>query len=64
MSEFDTIEKVKVPEHSTFRMTNASGWTFWRSRDGCIRVRKGDFTAYLLEDEARGLASFIRRTGE
>jgi len=50
-----------VPAHRT-EMLKFDGWTFWRVRTGCIRVQRGDFTAYLQADEAADLAEFIRET--
>lgn len=55
-------ETVAVEAHETERMVLPSGWTFWRVRTGCIRVQKGDFTAYLQQDEAEELAEFIDDT--
>lgn len=54
-------ERVTVPEHTTERLT-LGGWVFWRVRTGCIRVQRGDLTAYLEADEAQELAEFIRDT--
>lgn len=50
-----------VPAHQT-EMLKFDGWTFWRVSTGCIRVQRGDFTAYLQEDEAADLADFIKET--
>ena len=50
-----------VPAHQT-EMLKFDGWTFWRVRTGCIRVQRGDTTAYLQADEAMHLADFIRET--
>ena len=50
-----------VPAHQT-EMLKFDGWTFWRVRTGCIRVQRGDTTAYLQADEAMDLADFIRET--
>lgn len=43
-------------------MLKFDGWTFWRIRSGCVRVQRGDFTAYLQSDEAADLADFIKET--
>lgn len=58
------IEEVTVPEHTTFKLTLESGWTFWKVRTGCVRVQKGDFTAYLLEEDVVPLAKFLVLTAE
>lgn len=50
-----------VPAHYT-QMLKFDGWTFWRVRTGCIRIQRGDFTAYLEADEAIDLADFILDT--
>jgi hypothetical protein len=55
-------ETVSVPAHLTERVTIPGGWVFWRVSTGCIRVQKGDFTAYLQADEAQELAEFIHDT--
>lgn len=50
-----------VPAHQT-EMLKFDGWTFWRVRTGCIRIQRGDFTAYLQADEASDLCEFISET--
>lgn len=55
-------ETVHVEEHDTERLTLPSGWVFWRVKSGCIRVQKGDFTAYLQHDEADDLARLLGDT--
>ena len=57
-------ETVRVEAQATERMTLPSGWAFWRVRTGCVRVQKGDFTAYLQRDEAEELADFIQDTDD
>lgn len=52
-----------VEEHDAEQLVcPESGWTFTRVKTGCIRVQKGDFTAYLVEREADALAEFIEST--
>lgn len=58
------IEVVEVPAHQTERLTTREGWVFSRVRTGCVRVQKGEFTAYLQDDEARILAQFINGTDQ
>ena len=59
------LELVDVPAHQTERLTvtDPTGtWTFWRVRTGCIRVQRGDFTAYITPEDALVLATFIEET--
>lgn len=52
-----------VESHDTEQLlTHENDWTFTRVQTGCIRVQKGDFTAYLSEEEADALGDFIRDT--
>jgi hypothetical protein len=58
------VEVVEVPAHKTKRLTTFPDpggipWTFSRVRTGCVRVQRGDFTAYLSSAEAAALANFI-----
>lgn len=39
-----------------------SGFRFTRVQTGCIRVQKGDFCAYITEDDAYALYHYIRDT--
>lgn len=52
------IEQISVPEHVTSRLT-VGEWTFTWARTGCLRVQKGDFTAYLQNDDTLELMAFI-----
>lgn len=62
------MEQVAVPEHRTKRLTLLptrdlrpfdEGWTFTWARTGCLRVQRGDFTAYLTHAQADALLSFL-----
>lgn len=58
-----TVQRKHVMEHYTDQLQcPENGWTLTRVSTGCIRVQKGDFTAYLSEEEADSLADFIRDT--
>jgi hypothetical protein len=66
-------ELVDVPEHKTARLTidgNAgfgsrdyagSNWIFTFTRDGCLRVQRGDFCAYIPPEALGPLVQFIEK---
>lgn len=57
-----TYERVLVPEHETVRLTTTEGWVFSRVRTGCVRVQKGDFCAYLTDEESMAVSDFLYET--
>lgn len=57
------VETLEVPAHTTNRLTvDAPGgdWTFTYARTGCLRVQRGDFTAYVPKEAIAGLALFLQ----
>lgn len=57
------VELLDVPEHQTRRMTidNPDGkWVFTWARTGCLRVQRGDFTAYVPDYAIEGLMLFLQ----
>ena len=57
------VEEIEVPEHRARRLTlkNPDGtWVLTQTRTGCIRVQRGDFTAYFDRAFLVDLEVFIR----
>jgi hypothetical protein len=54
---------ISVPAHATRRLTihqeGKPDWVFTFARTGCLRVQRGDFTAYVPVEELRTLGNFI-----
>jgi predicted N-acetyltransferase YhbS len=59
MGEEAVIETVEVPAHTTQRLTTDDGWVLTHVRTGCVRVQRGDFTAYFDVASLGEIAVFI-----
>lgn len=55
-------ERIPVPAHETERLTlggPGGKWVFTWARTGCLRVQRGDFTAYIPVEAIDVLRRFL-----